>query len=240
MLLGMGLEGVQRLRVRRLQRERIQLAQEELSRRVNDLIVRNLKGVYRQLDDDLKRIDEQISETISYWRRRSEPRDEAPHSPSIPIRQAHTSQRLWEDIRGLVRAEADREGQTSEEGFRQTWLRDGRDLRLWQQLGDSLAQHIRLALERGLNRAEAEEYLTRLEAVKRLAEELATSSGNQPDTSLRERVDALEQDIRTTWLSQEWCPYRNPNKTRCSACHTPTGCALALSLIHISEPTRPY
>lgn len=233
-LLGISFEGVHRLRVRRLQRERILLAQEELSRRVNDLVVRNLNGVYRQLDDDLERLDEQIDETISYWRGRAQPRDEAPRSVSIPIRQAHTSQRLWEELRGLVRAEADLEGKKSEDRFRQAWSRDG-DLRLWQQPGDSLAQQTRLALERGLNRAEVEAYLTRLEAIRRLTNELGTLSGNQSVTPLRERADTLEQEIRTSWLRTEWCPYRQDNKARCSACRESRGCTLAVYPAQLAE-----
>lgn len=232
-LLGVGLEGVQRLRVRRLQRERIHMAREELSRRVNDLIVHNLNGVYRQLDDDLERLDEQIDETISYWQGRSESREQAPHSPSIPIRQAHTSQRLWEDIRDLVRAEADFEGKKSEDRFRQAWLRDGRDLRLWQQSGDSLAQQIRLALERGLNRAEVEDYLERLESLRRLTSEPAMPPNGQASPPTRQRIDNLEQVIHAAWLSHEWCPYRQANASHCSACRYPGGCALA------SHPAQP-
>lgn len=234
--LGLGSEGLQELRVRRLQRERVRLALEELSRRVNDLIVRNLNGVYRQLDDDLEHLNEQVEETISYWQGRAQSRDEAPRSSSIPIRQAHTSQRLWEDVCGLVRAEADIEGQKSEDRFRQAWSRDGRDLRLWQQPGDTLGQQTRLALERGLNRGEGEAYLLRLEALMRVSNELTTPPGSQSPVNPRERADDLEQEIRTSWLRTEWCPFRQDNKARCSACRDSRGCTLAIHPTQLTEP----
>lgn len=235
-IFGLGVEGLQRLRVRRLQRERIRLAQEELSRRVNDLIVRNLNGVYRQLDDDLEHLNEQLDVTVSYWRGRAQPRDEAPRSSSIPIRQAHTSQRLWEDVCGLVRAEVDIEGQKSEDRFRLAWSRDGRDLRLWQQPGDSLGQQTRLALERGLNRGEGEAYLLRLEALRRVSNELTTPPGSQFPVNPRERANDLEQEIRTSWLRAEWCPFRQDNKARCSACRDSRGCTLAIQPSQLTEP----
>lgn len=235
-ILGLGFEGLQGLRVRRLQRERIRLALEELSRRVNDLIVRNLNGVYRQFDDDLEHLNEQIEETVSYWRGRAQSRDEAPRSSSIPIRQAHTSQMLWKAVCDLVRAEADIEGKKSEDRFHQAWLRNGRDLRLWQQPGDSLGQQTRLALERGLNRGEAEAYLLRLEALRRVSNELATPPGNQFSANPRERADALESEIRTSWLRAGWCPFRQDSKARCSACRDSRGCTLA---IHPTQSTEP-
>lgn len=225
-------EGWAQWRLWRLKQERIQMAQDQLSRHAQHFVRTNLHAVYRRLAEVLGDLQSEIDSTIRSLRTWAKSEEKVHVLPlgveRSHLRVAHLNDEIWERVKSYVQSERSPvEGATAENLFRRSWISDGRLDRLWyeagQDTGDRLAQRVRLALELPFNRRERQEHLVDVEVLRRSIEvrlqaEIGTSRGDT--TRPRQSRDTIEKDLEES----KWCPFRDG--AHCTACSTPGDCQL--------------
>jgi hypothetical protein len=137
-------------RMRRLKRQRIALAQEDLSRLATRLLRRGLFCAYAQLAGELTGLQAAVEDALvdlSDWTR-AEPELQRAGSDAgdAPTRAAVTHEELWASVRDNVRRDS-ADGEHGLERFRQVWHKDGTDSPQWLPEGNRLARRLRTALD---------------------------------------------------------------------------------------------
>ena len=137
-------------RMRRLKRQRIALAQEDVSRLATRLLRRGLFRAYSQLAGELAGLQVAVEDALvdlSDWAR-AEPELQraASDAGDVPTRAAVTHEELWESVRDHVRRES-ADGEHGLERFRALWRKDGNDSPQWLPEGSRLARRLRTALD---------------------------------------------------------------------------------------------
>ncbi|MDQ4074689.1 MAG: hypothetical protein M3220_00430, partial [Chloroflexota bacterium] len=193
-------------RIGGLQRQRVALAQEQLSRNANRIARDILSDFYRRLWEELQLLHAPLQEAIEKLQRWSEPnhsmRVPPPDVDPVHLRKVRANAALWQRIRQLVEEEETPGGKGVEEHFRTLWQQDAHDDRSWRERGHHLAQRVRLALEVRPN----ERDLSRL--VELVGEEAAEG----------------EAPIRHRLHQGSWCAYADgvpnqlPDVPGCTAC----------------------
>jgi hypothetical protein len=137
-------------RMRRLKRQRIALAQEDLSGLATQLLRRGLCRAYSQLAGELTGLQAAVEDALgdlSDWARAEpEPQKAASDAGDAPTRAAVTNVELWESVRDHVRRES-ADGERGLERFRELWHKDGSDSPQWLPEGNRLARRLRTALD---------------------------------------------------------------------------------------------
>jgi hypothetical protein len=136
--------------MRRLKRQRIELAQEDLARLAARLLQRGLFRAYSQLAGELAGLQAAVEAAfadLSDWAR-TEPELQraAAGAGDAPTRAAVTHEELW----GSVREQFRRESADGEHGlarFRALWHDDGNASPPWLPVGSRLTQRLRTALD---------------------------------------------------------------------------------------------
>ncbi len=112
-------------RLQRLRRERVELAQQELSARLQHRANRGLVQVYEHLYQMLRRLDETLDEgvaTLDAWALSEGPPPLPPEGVTLShLYRPHLNQALWERCRQHLRAQQDRTGLRSEERLAARW-----------------------------------------------------------------------------------------------------------------------
>lgn len=138
-------------RVQKLRRERVALAQQELTLALQEQVHRGLGRVYDHLDQLVRRLSDAVEDAIAHlesWSIAEGP----PALPPVGVRashlyRAHMNDKLWERCQGYLRSRQDREGRRSEERLAGLWAAPGWRRRLAQLLAapqgdDGLAQSL--------------------------------------------------------------------------------------------------
>ena len=139
-------------RMRRLKRQRIALAQEDLSRLATRLLRRGLFRAYSQLAGELSGLRTAVEDALvdlSDWTQ-AEPELQraASDGGDAPTRAAVTHEELWESVQDRVRRDG-ADGEHGLERFRELWHKDGNDSPQWLPEGNLLARRLRAALDEG-------------------------------------------------------------------------------------------
>ena len=137
-------------RMRRLKRQRIALAQEDLSRLATRLLRRGLFCAYSQLAGELSGLQAAVEDALvdlSDWTQ-AEPELQraASDGGDAPTRAAVTHEELWESVRDRIRRDG-ADGEHGLERFRELWHKDGNDSPQWLPEGNRLARRLRMALD---------------------------------------------------------------------------------------------
>jgi hypothetical protein len=137
-------------RMRRLKRQRIALAQEDLSGLATQLLRRGLCRAYSQLAGELTELQAAVEDALvdlSDWAR-AEPelQQAASAAGDAPTRAAVTNEELWASVRDHVRRES-ADGEHGLERFRELWHKEGSDSPQWLPEGNRLARRLRAALD---------------------------------------------------------------------------------------------
>ena len=137
-------------RMRRLKRQRIALAQEDLSRLATRLLRRGLFRAYSQLAGELTglqaAVEDALADLADWARAEPELQKAASDAGDAPTRAAVTHEELWEGIRDHVRRES-ADGEHGLERFRESWQKEGNDSPQWLPEGNRLARRLRIALD---------------------------------------------------------------------------------------------
>ena len=137
-------------RMRRLKRQRIALAQEDLSRLATRLLRRGLFCAYSQLAGELSGLQAAVEDALvdlSDWTQ-AEPELQraASDAGDAPTRAAVTHEELWESVQDRIRRDG-ADGEHGLERFRELWHKDGNDSPQWLPEGNRLARRLRTALD---------------------------------------------------------------------------------------------
>jgi hypothetical protein len=205
--------------IQRVKTRRIALALRRAEHIANKLLRETLLELYRQLRDHLKAMHNQLDATVEDLEKWAQPRDPVPIPPSEAIAtHLHTpfiDTRLWEQAKERLRNHPAPKGANNSEYLTSSWQGRGANMRQWQMQGASMAQVVRLLLEKPLSKYE-------LATVRNLEARKRAASAPTPGQAQQQVEDALK-DVLKEQADNNWCGFAvgSPSATprpECTAC----------------------
>jgi hypothetical protein len=199
-------------RIRRLRRERVAQAQEELRSMVQEHVTDGLVMAYDRLREVLSNWTQMLAEAASELNALSTPPNlpavPPPGVPLIKLYQPHLSQPLWDSCLEFLRRQQDAQGQKSEERLDRIWgtpiwrsemrrLLQGGAPQSGQTQARTIAQFIRDTVRQSVAPVSIEQpNVVRSELIRRLANDFSVEHllwrSEQEEAEIQRRLRALE------------------------------------------------
>lgn len=218
--ISIAIDQVMNERLRKLQRERVVLAQAELTAHLQEKVTDGIVRAYDRLAQRLNNWSQMLAEAASELNALSTPPAipvvPPPGVPPITLYQPHLSQKLWDRCLEYLRTQQDAQGQRSEERLGRIWgtpawrtemkrILSGGVPESGQSQARTIAQFIRNTVRQSvapvsIEQPQSEGMQVRAELIRSLAKEFSIEHllwrNSEAEAELLRRLRALERGVR--------------------------------------------